>query len=101
MPLKPTRKEDEYFVKEDAIKLRKIALQKRKEMTQRQRDELKQLHWMHCPKCGMEMKTILLNGVEVDKCFACGGLYLDEGELEKVSGRPGEFFEAVKDVFGE
>ncbi|RME24409.1 MAG: hypothetical protein D6806_09610 [Deltaproteobacteria bacterium] len=68
-------------------------------MTEQQREELKQLHWMHRPKCGMEMKTILLNDVEVDKCFICGRFYLDEGELEKVAGRPSEFFKTVKDGF--
>ncbi|RLB58915.1 MAG: hypothetical protein DRI34_03470 [Deltaproteobacteria bacterium] len=101
MPLKPTNKEEEYFAREEALKLRKLALQQQQQMSQEERKQLQQLHWMHCPKCGMEMKTILLNEVEVDKCFSCGGIYLDEGELEKVSGRSSHFFQAMEETFRE
>lgn len=101
MPLKPTNKEDEYFAREEAIKLRKLALQQRQQMNQEEKDQLKKAHWMHCPKCGMEMNTIVINTVEVDKCFNCGGIYLDEGELEKVSGRSSQFFKKMSDTFKE
>jgi hypothetical protein len=106
MPLRPTSKEDEYFAREDAIKLRKLAAKEKEEATKKaqgmsddEKKKLKDLHWMHCPKCGMEMKTIEINEVEIDKCFACGGLYFDDGELEKVSGREGDFFSGMNTVF--
>jgi len=101
MPLKPTSKEEEYFAREEAIKLRKLAQKVKAEISADERERLKALHWMRCPKCGMEMKTIKLNQVDIDKCFSCGGIYLDDGELEKVSGRPTEFFKQMKNVFGE
>lgn len=99
MPLKPTNQEEEFFAREEALKLRKLAEQRRAEMSADEQKRLKELHWMHCPKCGMEMKTIHLNQVEIDKCFSCGGLFFDPGELEKVSGRAGHFFRQMDQVF--
>ena len=99
MPLKPTSKEDEYFAREEAIKLRKLAAKQNEAMADDEKAKLKELHWMHCPKCGMKMNTININQVEIDKCFSCGGLYFDDGELEKVTGRESNFFEGLKDVF--
>ena len=99
MPLKPTSKEDEYFIREEAIKLRKLALKSRQEMSDDDKTKLKDQHWMHCPKCGMTMNPIIINDVEIDKCFSCGGLYFDDGELEKVTGRETNFFEGIKSIF--
>ena len=32
-----------------------------------------------CPKCGAEMRSYERNGVLVDQCTGCGGLFLDRG----------------------
>jgi hypothetical protein len=108
MPLKPSSKEDEFFAREDAIKLRKLATKAREEaaqkaqgMNEEEKKKLKELHWMHCPKCGMQMHTIEINKVEIDKCFTCGGLYFDDGELEKVTGQETNFFSGMNTVFKE
>jgi Zn-finger nucleic acid-binding protein len=37
---------------------------------------------MTCPKCGGEMRSYERNGVTVDQCGDCRGLFLDRGELE-------------------
>ncbi len=76
--------EDEYFAREQAEKLRKLAAEKRKQQAEEEARRLKELHWMHCPKCGQEMDTIEFRGVEVDRCFHCGYTGFDQGELEKV-----------------
>jgi hypothetical protein len=98
-PLKPSSQEDEYFARQDAIKKRKLAFKVRDEMAESERTKLKELHYMHCPKCGMKMDVIEINDIEIDKCFACGGMYFDDGELEKVSGRESNFFKNVQGVF--
>ncbi|MDI6765942.1 MAG: zf-TFIIB domain-containing protein [Bacteroidota bacterium] len=85
MPLKPSEKEEEYFARLEAQKKKKLAEEREKSLKQKERDELKQLHWMHCPKCGSELQTITYQEVEIDRCFSCNGLWLDEGELEKIS----------------
>jgi hypothetical protein len=79
---KPSTVEDEYFVKEDAEKKRKIALQLKKETAAEEQRRLKELHFMHCPKCGMDMHEVRYGPTDVDVCFACGGIFLDKGELE-------------------
>ena len=38
-----------------------------------------------CPKCMSEMRSYERNGVLVDQCTGCGGLFLDRGELEKLA----------------
>ena len=88
---KPSETEEEYFAREDAAKQHKLTLEKAREMAQAERDALKVAHWMRCPKCGMELKTIRFREVNVDRCFNCHGTWLDEGELETIAGsdKPG------------
>ncbi len=81
-PGKPSNAEDEYFVREDAEKKRRIALQAKRDKEASELKRLKELHWMHCPKCGLEMHEVKLRGVDVDVCFGCNGVFLDQGELE-------------------
>jgi len=45
----------------------------------------KELHYMKCPKCGMELIEIDYKGIKVDKCSECEGVWLDAGELEAIS----------------
>jgi Zn-finger nucleic acid-binding protein len=35
-----------------------------------------------CPKCHGEMRSYERNGVTVDQCGECRGIFLDRGELE-------------------
>lgn len=37
---------------------------------------------MDCPACSDAMITLELADVEIDHCVACGGIWLDAGELE-------------------
>jgi len=37
---------------------------------------------MKCPVCKEEMIILELDGVEIDYCYSCGGIWLDEGELK-------------------
>ena len=45
---------------------------------------LKELHFMKCPKCGHDMKEELLEGLSVDRCTHCEGIFFDAGELEQI-----------------
>jgi len=81
-PGKPSTSEDEYFVREDAEKKRRLALQAKREKEAGELKRLKDLHWMHCPKCGLEMHELKLRGVDVDVCFGCNGVFLDQRDLE-------------------
>ena len=37
---------------------------------------------MECPKCQGSMRTYERNGIHVDQCTECRGVFLDRGELE-------------------
>lgn len=37
-----------------------------------------------CPKCQGAMRTYERNGVHVDQCTECRGIFLDRGELERL-----------------
>ncbi len=65
--------------------LRAIAQAHKQKMEAKARDKLKALHWLHCPKCGMDMESVIVGGVEVERCFACGGTFLDAGDLERLA----------------
>ncbi|MBI4366393.1 MAG: zf-TFIIB domain-containing protein [Deltaproteobacteria bacterium] len=54
---------------------------------------------MHCPKCGLELQTIPFKGVQIDQCFHCGGVFLDNGELEKLAGTESHFWDSVLSLF--
>ncbi len=41
---------------------------------------------MRCPACRIEMVVIEHQDVEIDVCHRCGGVWLDEGELEILLG---------------
>jgi hypothetical protein len=76
--------EDEYFVREDAEKKRKLALQAKKEKRAAELKQLKDLHYMKCPKCGLDLHEVRLRGVDVDVCFSCNGVFFDNGDLQKL-----------------
>jgi uncharacterized protein with PIN domain len=83
-PGKPSTSEDEYFVREDAEKKRRLALQAKKDHQAAELKRLKDLHFMRCPKCGLEMHEVKFRGVDVDVCFSCNGIFLDQGEIEQI-----------------
>ena len=77
---KPSRNEDEYFAKQDAEKLAEL---RAREEQDRRRTERKS-HYMKCPKDGSDLHTVEFHGVQVDHCDECGGLWLDQGEVDVV-----------------
>lgn len=82
------------------VQRRRLAHQQRlRAMDAAERERLRQQHWMRCPKCGNELEEIVFRGVKVDKCFGCGGVYLDDGELEQLAGKAG-WFEAMRAFLG-
>ncbi|MFZ5592600.1 MAG: zf-TFIIB domain-containing protein [Bacillota bacterium] len=42
---------------------------------------------MHCPHCQVEMVPASKQGVLIDVCPRCRGIWLDRGELEKIMER--------------
>ena len=81
----------------DALRAQRVADEAALEDAEREAQ--RKLHWMRCCKCGASMDEIVFRGVRVDKCLRCGGVYLDDGELEQLVGKPG-WIEALRTFFG-
>lgn len=81
---KPNEAEEEYFARKEFEKKKKLADEQWQLISEKEREDLKKLHYMRCPKCGMELIEIKYKDVEVDECPHCKGFWLDAGELEKL-----------------
>lgn len=44
-------------------------------------------HRMKCPKCGYDLLTTTLHGVDIDQCPSCHGVWFDAGEAEAMLKR--------------
>ena len=100
---KPSSTEEEYFAREEIEKKRKLAIQQSQSMAAQAREDLKKLHYMKCPKCGMDLQTLTRGDVDIDTCFNCHGVWLDAGELEHIqsqgSEQSGKVMGAVLNLF--
>lgn len=83
--VRPSEQEEEYFARLEYERKRKLEEEKHKKLAEEEKKRLKELHFMKCPKCGMELIEIDYKGIRVDKCSECEGVWLDAGELEAVS----------------
>jgi hypothetical protein len=96
---KPTESEDEFFARQDNEKRHKLALERARAMKEAELAELKALHFMHCPKCGFGLETITFHELQIERCYNCGGTWLDQGELERLAGKEPGFIQRVVSVF--
>jgi len=103
MPIKPSEKEEEYFARMEYERKKTIEQKKlteeslsllltnlsvedeRQKKLDEEKKRLKELHYMKCPKCGMQLIEIDYKRIKVDKCSECEGIWLDAGELETIS----------------
>lgn len=85
MPLKPSEQEEEHFARMEYERKKKIEEEKHNKLAEGEKEKIKELHYMRCPKCGMELIEIGYKGIKVDRCSECEGIWLDAGELETVS----------------
>ncbi|MEP6601184.1 MAG: zf-TFIIB domain-containing protein [Nitrospirota bacterium] len=86
---KPSEKEEEYFARQTIEKRRLEAEAAQAAMASDEKMRLKELHHMHCPKCGQALYEIEYKGVTIDCCPGCQGVWLDAGELELLSQKEG------------
>jgi hypothetical protein len=81
---KPSRAEDEYFAKQEIERRKKWAHEQSQKMAAEEKERLKQLHHMKCPKDGMDLATIEFHGIKIDQCATCNGVWFDGGEIEQL-----------------
>jgi hypothetical protein len=97
--IKPLDKEDEYFAREEIERKKRWAKERAEAMAVEEKQKLKDLHYMKCPKCGMDLGTIEYKGIKVDTCGACHGTWFDAGELDQVLAQEQGFFGKMRSIF--
>jgi len=92
MSIKPSTHEETYFTQKGVFE--NVTNTKVLE-----REEQKLLHWMRCPKCGSELTEMAYRDQCIDRCEACGGIWLDAGELEAMATKEDGFLAGLRKVF--
>ena len=93
--------EDQYFRQQD----RELIEEHRKNLdaqrAEQERIARQHAHWMKCPKCGEDMVEVELEGVMVDQCTDCRGIYFDAGEVDLMlkSHQPSQVFRRLGKLF--
>jgi hypothetical protein len=84
-PLQDRKKglEDEYFHRKEQESLKKV----RQRLLKEEQEQNKEMAHLCCPKCGEALEEITFQEIQVDRCTACQGVWLDAGELEHVTAR--------------
>ena len=101
IPNKKLTPEEEYFAREETAKLKKLQEEASQALQDGERQRLRELHYMKCPKCGMDLKEIDFQELRLDKCFTCGGIYFDAGELDTlIEKQQTGVFSSIKKLFG-
>ena len=96
---KPSKAEDEYFARQEFERRKKWAEERHAEMATEDKEKAKKLHWMKCPKCGMDLHAVDFHGINIDRCTVCGGTYFDHGEIEKLLDKEQGFFHRAMSIF--
>lgn len=50
---------------------------------------------MTCPKCHADLRSYERNGITIDQCTGCRGVFLDRGELEHLLDAEAKFHAPV------
>lgn len=100
MPVKPTELEEEFFARQEFERMKDVEEKRARKIEAEEKESLKELHFMRCPKCGMQLVEIDYRTIKIDRCTACDGVWLDAGELEEISrfdaSGMGKFFSIFK-----
>jgi uncharacterized protein len=84
MPMKPSEKEEQFFREQELKRQLAKARAEQEAMAAAERQKLKELHFLHCPKCGQRLAPEQYGAVEIDVCAGCKGLWLDASELDQI-----------------
>lgn len=76
-------REEQFFKKRDEELISKLR-EKKDDVAETEAQAASQ---DRCPKCGTPLQRREYLEVEVDECPSCGGVWLDQGELEEIARR--------------
>ena len=79
---KPSRLEDEYFVREDAERIRQLHYQEIRRLKEHEKEERRRQHQGYCPECGMLLVPEKIGDIVLHHCPSCGGAFLPRSSWE-------------------
>ena len=74
--------EEEYFRRKDQEAIEKL----RQERARAESEAVA----LRCPKCDGTLSEITFEDVQIDRCSSCNGVWLDAGELERLTDKEEE-----------
>jgi hypothetical protein len=94
-PGKPSRNENEYFVRQDAEWLK---AQRARLNEERARKDAKS-SGLRCPRCQGDLQEREFHHVRIDVCASCRGVWLDAGEMHMLAHvDPPEMLEVIREI---
>ena len=100
MPVQPSEQEDEYFARLEIQKRLEDQARQAASKGEEEKKRLKELHYLHCPKCGTSLEQTVMDEVAVDICPACHGVWLDDGELAKLTESKSGVLHSLRRLLG-
>jgi hypothetical protein len=89
--------ENEYFRRKEQELIEKLRLKRADEERHKQAAPSA----ISCPKCDGTLVEITFEEVQIDRCNKCHGVWLDNGELERLTGQESgwlsSFWRSLKD----
>lgn len=73
--------EEEYFRRKERETIEKL----RAKMSEEEQARTAAAATLQCPKCDGRLQPVMFEGVEIDVCDKCGGVWLDANELEALT----------------
>jgi len=101
MPVKPSESEEEYFARQEIERRKRQQKEHAEKMAEEEKTRLRELHFMRCPKCGMDLTHFELKGIELDRCVSCGGTWFDHGEIDQLISQEQSAIKRVLSLFKE
>jgi hypothetical protein len=99
MPVKPSDQEDEYFARQEFERRRRELDASRNREADAERERILAVARGRCPKCAAPLVELHLRGIEVDRCSGCQGIWLDVGELDRLTEGESGLVGALRRVF--
>ena len=81
MRQKARSREDEYFAREDKERIEQLREERRKAQA------AAGILGLDCPRCDGRLMEETYEGVLIDRCDGCGGVWLDPGELQALTAK--------------
>jgi|SaaInl7_200m_RNA_FD_contig_31_1869397_length_421_multi_5_in_0_out_0_2 uncharacterized protein len=93
------KEEESFFAKQELERKMKRMKEQRSKLDAEEKQKLKELHHMRCPKCGAKLAEISYKDILIEKCISCQGVWFDVDELDRVTKGENSFLSNMLKIF--